>query len=317
MKRIYYIFCCLMAVAMLTSCNDDEKINTTDATVSFGEAEFSVKESKGLFKIPVVVTGEQNGPIEVTVSVVADDAKCKEDVHYYVTSKKVVIPEYKKEVYVEIKAIDDRVINEDRSFSLRIEDVRGAYISRTNSVAKITLTDNDDIPYERIAGVWTVTAENILSESGTDPVSWDMELSIVDEDDPSYGSAITAAPWAVFDGSVPVFDEEGTTLSHQMTFYHNESTGKTTIDMKLGSIMASDLNFGTGEDGTDISKASVRSGSMGMTGLTFSGTITGVVNEDFTEITFSNPVYLVVFSNAGNPYMYYGGFNNITLKLKK
>lgn len=317
MKRIYYIFCCLMAVAMLTSCNDDTTFNTTDATVSFGEAEYSIKESKGLFKIPVVVTGEQNGHIEVTVSVVADDDKCKEDVHYYVTSKKVVIPEYKKEVYVEIKAIDDRVINEDRHFSLRIENVNGAKIGSTNSVAKITLTDNDDIPYERIAGVWTVTAENLFSESGKDPISWDMNLEIVDDDDPSYGSVVIATPWATADGSIPVFDEAGTTLTHQMTFHHNESTGRTTLDMKLGTTMASDLDFGKIE-GIDFSKAYVCSGTEGMAGSSvFSGTLTGVVNEDYTEITFSNPILLGVFPYPGGPYMYYGGYSNITLKLKK
>lgn len=318
MKRIYSIITLLLlAGATFVSCSEDEKMNTSNATVSFFTAEHSVKESKGIFNVPVIVTGEQNGPIEVNIEVSSNDANCKEDVHYLITSKKLIIPANKKEVNVEIKAVDDRIINEDRHFSLHIASTNGATIDSNHATANIILMDNDDIPYERMSGVWTVTAKNLLSESGEDPISWEMNLNIVDDDDPSYGSVITSTPWAAWDGSIPVFDENGQTLSHTMSFYHNESTGKTTVDMKMGTIMASNLNFGTAENGADLSNATIRSATMGLTGLMYTGNITGIVNDDFTEIKFSNPVYLIIYSTAGNPTMYYGGFDNITLKLKK
>lgn len=318
MKRIFsLITLCLMAAVTLVSCSDDEKMNTGNATVAFKDAEFSVKESKGIFYIPIVVTGEQNGPIKLTIDGTLNDANCKEDQHFMITSKNIIIPENKKEVNIEIKAIDDRIINNDRHFSLCIVSADGASISSNGSSVNVTLLDNDNIPYERMAGTWVVEAQNLRSESGSDPISWEMNIGVLDDDDPSYGSVLNAAPWAVWDGSVPVFDEFGSTLTHQMTFYHNESTGKTTVDMKMGSIMASNLDFGVGQDGTDLSKASVRSATMGMAGLSFTGSITGVVSDSFDEITFNNPIYLVVFSNAGNAYMYYGGFDKITFKLKK
>lgn len=318
MKRIYSIITlCLMAAATLVSCSDDEKINTGNATVAFGAAEYSVKESKGIFNIPVVVTGEQNGPIEVSITVSSNDAQCKEDVHYLITSKNLIIPADKKQVNIEIKTVDDRIINEDRHFSLHISTANGATIGSSNATANVTLTDNDDIPYERMAGTWIVEAENLLSESGSDPISWEMNINVLDDEDPSYGSVLNTTPWAVWDGTTPVFDDAGTMLSHQMTFYHNESTGKTTVDMKMGSVMAANLDFGVGQDGTDLSKCSVRSATMGMAGLSYTGSITGTVSENFDEISFNAPVYIVVFSTAGNPYMYYGGFDNITLKLKK
>lgn len=318
MKRIYSIITlCLMAATMLVSCSDDEKINTGNATVAFKDAELSVKESKGIFYIPIVATGEQNGPIEVTIDVSTSDASCKEDQNFMITSKHIIIPADKKEVNIEVKAIDDRVINEDRHFTLSIANANGASINSTSSKINIALVDNDDIPYERMAGTWIVQAENLLSESGSDPISWEMNINVLDDEDPSYGSVLNTTPWAVWDGTTPVFDDAGTMLSHQMTFYHNESTGKTTVDMKMGSVMAANLDFGVGQDGTDLSKCSVRSATMGMAGLSYTGSITGTVSENFDEISFNAPVYIVVFSTAGNPYMYYGGFDNITLKLKK
>lgn len=304
-----------MAFAMLMSCSDDAKINTGNASVAFAETEVSVKESKGIFTVPVVVTGEQNGPIEVTVSVSSNDANCKEDVHYMITSKNIIIPEDKKQVNIEIKTIDDRIINDDRHFSLHIENANGATIGTTGATANVTLIDNDNIPYERMAGTWTVSAINLLTESGNEPISWDINLSVVDDTDPSYGSAIISSPWAIFDGSLPEF-EDGQRLIHSMTFYHNESTGKTTVDMKMGSMMASNLNFGM-DGNVDLTNASIRSATESMTGLSYSGTITGVVNDTFDEVVFSSPLYIIVFNTNGNPYMYYGGFDKITLKLKK
>lgn len=318
MNKIYSLVTgFLVALCVMTSCSEETNLNTGDAKVGFGETEYTIKENKGLFYIPVNVIGEQNGPVEITISVSSIDPNCKEDVNYLITSKTLTINAKKKTASIEIKAIDDRKINDDRHFSLNIESAKGASISSTNASTDIIIADNDNIPYERIAGTWTLSAVNLLTESGAEPISWDMNLNIVDEENPEYGSLITATPWAVFDGSIPVFDEYGTQLSHTMTFHHNETTGKTTIDMKMGTIMANNLNFGTGEDGIDLTAGSVRSATMGMSGLNYSATITGVVNDDFNEITFSTPIYLIVYTTGGSPYMFYGGFDNIKLRLKE
>lgn len=320
MRRLFSIITlCLMASVALVSCQDTDDINTGKATVAFGQAEYSIKENKGIFNIPIVVSGEQNGPIRVSIEVTSNGANCKEDVNYMITSKEIIIPAKKKQVNVEIKAIDDRIINDDRQFSMHIASASGASVSETNATTKVTLTDNDDIPYERMAGVWTVTAINKAAESGKDePITWDMKLDIVDDDDPSYGSLITSSPWAVWDGSTPTFDEEGNTLTHQMTFHHNASTGKTTVDMKMGSIMFENLNFGTIQ-GIDFSNASIYSATEGINGSAIrSGTITGVVNENFDEIKFSNPLLILVYPETSTiSYLMYGYFTDITLKLKK
>lgn len=297
-------------------------MNKGNATVSFLTAEHSVKESKGIFNVPIIVTGDQNGPIEVNVEVSSNDANCKEDVHYLVTSKKLIIPANKKTVNVEIKSVDDRVINDDRHFSIHIASARGASVSSDHATANVTLRDNDDIPYERMAGKWTLTA-NGYDTGMPAPMSCVIDFTIVDdESDPTYGSVITTKPWPVYDFQSkqylqPVLDEEGTVLSHPMTFHHDAKTGKTTVDMRMGTYLARDLDFGYDEENKiDLHTASIRSATNGIGGPVYSGTITGEVNEDFTEIKFNSPLNIIVFSSNGAPYMFYSQFDNIVFKLK-
>lgn len=315
-----------MAASVMVSCSSDDNINTAAATVGFKDGEVSVKESKGIFYVPIVVEGETNGAI--TLEIAAEDKtpdNCKEDVHYLITSKNIIIPKGKKEVNVEIRAVDDRVINPDREFNLSIKNVSGATTDDTRSIAKVTMRDNDDIPYERMAGTWIVEATNTSAEPEVDPetgvvtypkIKWEMELEVEeDETSESYGSLIKAAPWAVWDGTVPIIDDLGNGLSHNMTFKHNASTGATTVDMRMGSIMADGLDFGTIE-GVDMSNSSARSATDGMAGYSYNGTITGTVSEDFDKITFSQPFYIIVFTPGGQPFMNWGGFTDITFTIK-
>lgn len=309
--------CLAMVFATLVSCSDDEKINTGSATVSFTESNISVKESKGLFYVPISVTGEQNGPIKLTVSVSSNDADCKEDVNYLITSKDIIIPADKKQVSVEIKAVDDRKINDDRHFSLHIENVSGATVGSTNATANITLLDNDDIPYERIAGTWVATAKNTYSETGEEPITWEINLSVIDDDtDPQYGSYVYTTPWAIWDGSTPIIDEEGGMLSHEMTFRHDAATDEYYLEMRLGTVMASNLDFGT-QEGVDLSNGTAKSATMGMTGPTFVGTAIGRINKTFDEIAFNKEILILITFPTTAGYMPWGGFQDLTLKLKK
>lgn len=306
----------------MVSCSDDDNLNSAAATVAFGDKTYSIKESKGIFTIPVNVEGEMNGPVQVEVEVTANSANCKEDVHYLVTSKHIVINPEKKQSYIEVKSVDDRVINDDRQFTLTITKAQGAEISSTLASTSVTLRDNDDIPYERMAGKWTLTA-NGYDTGMPAPMSCVIDFTIVDdESDPTYGSVITTKPWPVYDFQSkqylqPELDEEGTVLSHPMTFHHDAKTGKTTVDMRMGTYFARDLDFGYDEENKiDLHTASIRSATNGMGGLAYSGTITGEVNEDFTEIKFNSPLNIIVFSSNGVPYMFYSQFDNIVFKLK-
>lgn len=319
-----------MAASMLVSCSSDDGTNSTNATVCFKNGEISVKESKGVFYVPIVVQGETNGAITVEIGVEDKNTEnCKEDVNYLVTSKTITIPNGKKEINVEILAVDDRVINPDREFQLSIKDVKGATKAADHNTVLVTMKDNDDIPYERMAGTWIVEADNLFApeeeikiDEATGEViypkiKWEMKLNVVDDEkEEGYGSLIKTSPWAVWDGSVPMIDEEGTYLVHDMLFKHDARTGATTVDLRLGFTMGEGLDFGTME-GVDMSNASAHSATDGMAGYSYNGTITGKVSEDFDKITFSQPLYIVVFRSNGQPFMSWAGFSNLTFTIKK
>ena len=306
----------MSTASLLSSCSNEDDLNTGDAVVAFANTTFSVKESKGLFNVPVVVKGQQNGLIELDVEIIENDNNCHKDTHFLVTSTHLIIPANKKQVNVEIFTVDDRVINEDRTFRLRIAHAKGAEISGSEGWIDVTLRDNDNIPYERMSGTWTVEATNLLSESGKEPITWTTTITTVeDENDPSYESLLTMSPWAVWDGTIPTFDAAGKTLVHPLTFHYNEATQTATVDLAFGSVMASDIDFGTGEDGTDLSHASVRSATEGMAGPVYSGTMVGKVSKDFDEITFDLPVTGIIFTQSNRAYQYFFGFENIKLKL--
>lgn len=128
MKSVYfYLFA---AVALLfASCSDDDDMNTTGATVSFEQAEYSFAESAVMVNVPLKVEGERNGNIVVHLKVT--DGTAISEGHYIVTSETINIPaDSEDEVFnVEIRVLDDgNEENDDRYFSIAIERDRKSVV---------------------------------------------------------------------------------------------------------------------------------------------------------------------------------------------
>lgn len=100
----------------------------------------TVKESAGLCTVPVVVTGEHTGTIRVTFEL--KDHNAKEDENYIVTTKTLLIPAGQETMNFEFKTVDDKLVNDDRSFDVEIADVKGASIGE-NKRLTVTIKDND------------------------------------------------------------------------------------------------------------------------------------------------------------------------------
>lgn len=307
MKSIFKILSLSLAVFAFAACSDDEPINSNDATVCMGEAEYSVKENKGIFTIPVVAEGERNGSILITVEVKDFDQSCVENKNYIVTSKSIIMPKEKNTVNVEIMAVDDRELNEDRKFSVSITAAKGAKVGGQNTTL-VTLLDNDNIPYDRMGGIWTVTAVNELSEK-PETVSWDMQLvTAIDESEPGYGKTITMVDWRTWDGEVYDF------LSHTASFNYNERTQTATLDLTMGEVMADSLSFGTSPE---LMYCSVRSAIPTQTSFSFNGTVVGTVNEDFTKVVFNLPLLGIVQDSNARPYSYMFWYSDIVMTKKE
>ncbi len=316
MKKFLYTIVAALAVGAssltLSSCSDDDTINSAAATVGMGQSTHTVKENKGLFTIPVVVNGEQNGDIKVAVEVKSLSANCVVDENVIVTSTEVVIPASKKSVNIEIKSVDDREINDDRQFSVTLVSAEGAKISETEKTTLITLLDNDNIPYDRMDGEWIFTAANMFKED-TPVESWETRLTtVVDDDEPGYGSVITMSPWSIWTGDSYDF------ISHTLLFKYNASSETATVTFKLGEMMCDELVLGgDNEEGFDLTNCSLRSAtSSPLSGYTMSGSVVGTVNSDFTEIKFNLPLEGILFDANGKPYSPWFLYESITMTKK-
>ena len=61
-----------LAVLTMTACSDDDEFNFNsdgNVTVDMAQPSITLKENKGYFNVPVVVSGEANGYVQVTVEV--------------------------------------------------------------------------------------------------------------------------------------------------------------------------------------------------------------------------------------------------------
>ena len=92
------IYAIALAALTLTACSDDDDngLNSTSGvTVQMQQSTMSVSEDmqQGVYyKVPIVVTGEANGPVEVTVEVQGTGTTpATEDEHYVITDKTITI----------------------------------------------------------------------------------------------------------------------------------------------------------------------------------------------------------------------------------
>lgn len=161
MKFKYLAILSLAAVAF-TACSDDDSLNTTaGVTVEMQDTELRFSEDQAsntsFFFIPIVVNGEANGDIDVTVEVSSEGADAAvENTHYVLTSKHVTIVPGEQSVNLEFYPKGDDIINNDRTFNVTITNVEGAAIG-AKKTCEITLVDNEGMlprAYEQIVGTY-------------------------------------------------------------------------------------------------------------------------------------------------------------------
>lgn len=158
--KYFKLFLLVAAIAFFGSCSDDKETQNTnsDVVVEMESPTFSAKESAGSVKVPIKVTGKTNGKVYVTMEVKeCGKNPAKKDVHFYVADTTITISD---EIgYVEYRAVDDKEMNEDRTFQFVIKEAKGAKIGAQNTTT-VTIVDNDNAPYDRLEGEWTLSAKD-------------------------------------------------------------------------------------------------------------------------------------------------------------
>lgn len=289
--KLYKLSAFVLATAIFASCSEEElSWNSSAATVSMEQAELVYKENKGMVNVPIVVDGELNGPVEVTVEVAeVGENPAMEDVHYIVTSKTVLIPADATSGKIEFKTVDDADINEARTFVINIKSVNGATVGETASTT-VTLKDNDSQFYEKLQGRWKMT-----SSAGT----WNINIIGAEEGEEGYNEVFQVTGIMGYDWT-------------SMTMFYNYDVATQTgyVYIPFGYIFAQGVDFGLG--GTqDVATGTVVDGY-----INFDGGILGTWNEDFTEITFEDKLLYGFLLDNGAPNGY-TWFNCSGIKMVK
>lgn len=169
MKFKFLSILALGTVAMV-SCTDDSDYNNVNTapgvTVEMKEASIRLAEdqasSSAYEYIDVIVNGEANGPIRVSIdlSPVGTDGAVA-DVNYIMTSTSIIIPAGETTGRFQYYPKGDNEINEDRTFEAKISKVEGASVGAL-ATTEVTLVDNErliPVYYPGIQGAWNFNAD--------------------------------------------------------------------------------------------------------------------------------------------------------------
>lgn len=298
------IFLFLVAGVVMTACSDSDDWNTAkQVTVEMGQAEYATTEGRGVQKVPVKLVGNPNGPVKVTVKVTVADPSygyenAIEDVHYYVTSKSIVIGKEDKEAWVEFMPLNDTEINDDRYFVIKLVSAEGALINEAAAQTVVTIRDNDNSVYDRIGGDWVVSFES-LDDGSVYTMTTTLTPYTEDDGDFFYKRVVKSeGGWASLIGNG--FPE------NEMNMPYNETAN--TLSIPAGFVVAESLNFGGQIGLADIITAIVDGGS-----LSAVGSISGQINDDLNEITFGDQELYYVVPVSGQ-LLTFDGFYNIVMK---
>ena len=281
------IYAIALAALTLTACSDDDDngLNSTSGvTVQMQQSTMSVSEDmqQGVYyKVPIVVTGEANGPVEVTVEVQGTGtAPATEDEHYVITDKTITIDADTQIGYVEFYPKGDDVANDDRQFIVTITGAKGATVG-TESTCIVTLVDNESLlpkAYEKIQGTYVVTAD------GEDPFV--ANVVGVAEGEEGYPTKLFITNF---------YDPDFVDI--ECTFSFDASTGKGLVAMPLGVTIGGPWNFGSKYGVCDVVMCSVNNGA-----VVTSGDAVATTDTEFTTFTFDKSLIGVLYTNPAGAF---------------
>ena len=207
------LFMLFAVAAVFAACSDDDPVwNTSDSTIAMSKEDITVKESKGLFNIPVTVTGERNANIQFTVEVKECGTNpAKEDVHYLVTTKTINVSPDQDVANVQIMTVDDEDVNDPRTFTVTLVSSQGTTIT-DKSTTTVTIKDNDAEFYDKLGGKWVMTCVNSQGTS----YKWDVTVYTAEEDEPEYNNTLYVTGMMGYAWTVAVLDYQYDNVSNKV-----------------------------------------------------------------------------------------------------
>lgn len=175
------IFALALGTVLFAACSDKTEYNSASGvTVEMAQSEVTFNENAGIVSVPLVLTGEANGPVKVTVKVVgtgdipAQPYEQNPDGtwsgNFILSSETLNIPEGETTVAAELNLIDDLDETGDREVTVTITSCEGAAIGALSSTV-VTIKDNEKLPvYDLIQGSYTFNCINAKGAASSTPV---------------------------------------------------------------------------------------------------------------------------------------------------
>ncbi|MCM1293796.1 MAG: hypothetical protein NC230_09505 [Bacteroides sp.] len=295
--KLTKIFAIALAAVTMTACSDDDNgLNTASGvTVDFEGATMEVNEDQGFFEIPVMVTGETNGEIKVTIEVVApaegDETAAVDGKEYLITSNTITIPAGTATGAFEVRNLwDQGVVTPDKVFKVKLAKVEGAQIG---SIAETSVTIiNIDNTFTQLLGRWTLNATNYKTGEA---VSYQLTFQNPSSPEPEeVGHLINAFGY-----------QEDADMFIPIWFDVNDDNGEVEyVGIPLDYLTSNYYyNFGSSIGNALLCTSSIYNGSWVQ-----SGDIEGTINDELNEITFDS-TYPLVNRLIGYPSFEYLGYS--------
>lgn len=301
--KLNKIFAIALAALTMTACSDDDEYNTASAVVEMGETTIEAQEDfteDDYYKVPIVVTGETNGPISVTVEVTGSgDTPATENENYIITQKTITIPAGSKIGYIEFHTTGDWDLNPDRKFIMTITSAQGATIGQRKSTL-IALLDDETlfVPiYATMGGLW------IATDDANNP--YYMTLTTYPEDDENYLRKVNISGWAGISST-----------ECDATVRLNPVTNEILLQIPVGTSLGM-FNF-TGLGVCSVFITGVTEGEDGKLSLSLSGNVNATSNTAHDAFVFRNIVCGGVFNGPFDGNHFQGTlFLNTALSIVK
>ena len=152
-----------LVLACTTACNNTPE-GKGDATIGFASESYMYKETAGLVKLPIQFTGEpKTYPItfDIVATVQGSEDEVETLLHFTQTKGLKYAGLEGVPAFVEFTIYDNREINDSKFVELSIENVKGATLQGSGKTV-IEIADNDNNPYERLWGNWTLKGSNVF-----------------------------------------------------------------------------------------------------------------------------------------------------------
>ncbi|KAA4368358.1 hypothetical protein F3C89_26780, partial [Bacteroides ovatus] len=153
---------------------------------------------------------------------------------YIVTTKTLLIPAGQETINFEFKTVDDKVVNDDRSFDIEIADVKGASIG-TNNRLTVTIKDNDSSFYETLSGTWVFTGTASATNASNVQVGFSVKVNTAEEGTEAYEHYLVCSNKNGFDPDNDIEWE----FSWRLHYEYDSAAQKTYLSIVPGEDVAS------------------------------------------------------------------------------